>query len=270
MRRCALIAVAIAGCGDNDAILCPQAVPTGQLSPIAELPFVAHALGSPTGLLQGQHYSESRAAFDTSYPNGFRVYEVDLVTLGDGTIAAVHDEHEEEYGLDRGFAELTRAELEGRLWMGRYPVLFGEDIIDLMVDHPDIWMILDSKWDHEEVARRMVELAPDASVRDRLVPHVTSEAHAMALATIYPFPERMYARYQWDGTDPEVHQRMGEHGIDNVMMWWHWRWNAEIQSMMDASGYHVWVHTPEEPDKIEEFVANGIGVYTNGYITCTE
>jgi glycerophosphoryl diester phosphodiesterase len=269
VRGLVLVAVtAVAACGDNAAILCPGAAPPGALRPIAELPYVAHAFGSPYGLLQDEHYTESRAAFDASYHNGFRVYEIDLVTLGDGTVAAVHDEHEEEYGLDRGFEEITRADLEGKTWMGKYPVLFGEDVIALMVSHPDIWMILDTKWSHEEIARRMIELAPDDGVRDRLVPHVVSEAHATVLPTIYPFPEQMLARYQWDGTDAEVQQRMTAHAIDNVMMWWNWRWNETLQAAMTTAGYHVWVHTPEEPDLIEEFVGKGIGVYTNGYIPC--
>jgi glycerophosphoryl diester phosphodiesterase len=263
------LASGAAACGDNIEILCEYGAPIEPTpGPIEQAKFVAHAFGSPDGLRQSEHYTQSREGFLTSYANGFRAYEIDLLTLGDGTVAAVHDFHEEAYGLTRPFDEITRAELEGRLWNGKYEVLFAEDVIQLMVDHPDIWMILDTKWDHEVVNARMVELAPDASVRDRLVPHVTSQAHADALAGIYPFPEKMLARYWWDGTDAEVEARMTAEGIDNVMMWWNWRWNEPLQQAMDRAGYHVWVHSPEEADVIEGFIARGVGVYTNGYIAC--
>lgn len=263
-----LACAALAACAEGHGALCPSAAPPGPLRPLAELRHVAHAFGSPDGLEQGEHYTESRAAFDASYHNGFRVFEIDLGTLADGTVAAVHDQNEAEYGLDRSFTELTRADLEGHAWNGKYPVLFGEDLIALMVDHPDIWMILDSKWDHAAIARRLVELAPDDSVRDRLVPHLVSAEHVEALAAIYPFPERMLARYQWDGTDAEIEARMVALGIDDVMMWWNWRWNETVQAALTARGFHVWVHTPAEPELIDSFTARGIGVYTNGYIAC--
>ena len=258
----------VAACAEGGPWLCPTEAPTGPLRPLADLRYVAHAFGSPDGLAQSEHYTESRAGFDASYHNGFRVYEIDLVTLADGTVAAVHDQNEDEYGLDRGFAELTRPELEGRLWKDKYPVLFGEDIIGLMVDHPDVWMILDTKWDHAAIARRLVELSPDDGVRDRIVPHLVSAAHVEALTAIYPFPERMLARYQWDGTDAEIEQRMVDLGIDDVMMWWNWRWNETIQAAMEARGFHVWVHSPAEHDLIHSFTDRGIGVYSDGYIAC--
>lgn len=266
----AVLTIAMAGCAD-EVVRCPGAAPPGSLRPLEDVRYVAHAFGSPHGLRQDEHYTESREAFDVSYHNGFRAYEIDLVTLGDGTVAALHDQNEQEYGVEgRTFAEMTRAEVEGLRWGDAYDVLFGEDVIELMVAHPDIWMILDTKWDHEAIARAMVALAPDDGVRDRLVPHVVSQAYADALPDIYPFPERMLARYQWDGTDGEIEARMTALGIDDVMMWWDSRWNEGLQQAMDAAGYHVWVHTPAEPEQIEAFTARGVGVYTDGYIACGE
>jgi hypothetical protein len=33
-------------------------------------------------------------------------------------------------------------------------------------------------------------------------------------------------------------------------------------------GFHVWVHTLAEPERIDAFADRGIGVYTDGYIAC--
>ncbi len=230
--------------------------------------FVAHAGGSPEGLLQTDHYSNSREAFEASYENGFRAFEFDLITLGDGTVVVAHDHDEAHYGLDVEFSQATRADLEGALWDGKYPVMFAQDLIDLMVAHPTVWVILDTKWDHVAIAAELVRLSPDASVTDRMVPHMASSEHTLALRDVYPFPERMLAGYRWRGSDDAMLNRMALYSIDNVMLWWDARWSEHIQSAMDDAGHHVWVHTPEEPETIEEFRARGVGVYTNGYITC--
>jgi len=260
----------VAGCGDNDLPqLCPRAAAHGLAPPAFEsVRFVAHAFGSPSGLQQIEHYTESREAFEVSYRNGFVAYEIDLLELGDGTIVAAHDQAEYEYGLDRPFSSLTRADIEGRRWNGEYPVLFAEDVMQILVEHPDIYLIMDTKCCHEDIDRRMVALAPDASVRDRLVPHVTGFQHAAALPSIYPFPEKLYARYWWGGSDDEILERMTQYGIDNVMMWWDSDWNPRLQVAMANAGYHVWVHTPESPQTIDQFVTGGVGVYTNGFIDC--
>ena len=262
--------VLLAACGDNTlSPLCPVEAPRGTApAPLEDVRFVAHAFGSPRGLMQLEHYSESREAFEASYWNGFRAYEIDLLLLADGSVAAVHDMSEKVYGLEKPFTQATRPELESRLWNGKYRVLFGEDLIDLLVTHPDIWLILDTKCCHEAIAKKLVELAPDNTVRDRIVPHVTGPAHASALPGIYPFPEQLYARYWWGGTDTEVLARLEAYHIDNVMMWWDSNWSEPLQAAADERGLHVWVHTPSDPDTIEDFVARGVGTYTDGYITC--
>ena len=254
----------------DDVELCerPPALPD-TLQPIEELAYVAHAGGSPDGLAQSLHYTNSRQGWEASYANGFRVFELDFITLGDGTVVAAHDYDEDKYGFEDGtFPELTRADLEGARWNGRYPLLFAEDVIELLVDYPTTWLIIDSKWDDLEVATALVELAPDDSVRDRLVPHFVSDEHAAGLAALYPFPERMLAVYQWGGGDAAQLDRMATHGIDNIMMWWDSRWSEATQAAMEAAGHHVWVHTPAEPATITGFVDRGIGVYSNGWIEC--
>ena len=268
MRSTAVLVLLVLGaaCGDNLAAVCNNRV-GGTLLPIEQHGFVAHAGGSPDGLRQGAPYTNSREAFETSYRNGFRVYEFDLITLGDGTVVLAHDFHEDHYGLDRSFREIDRSELEGRRYDGKYELLFAEDLVDLMVAHRDIWVILDTKWDHEIIAQHLVDLSPGPAVSDRFVPHLASTEHTRALEAIYPFPERMIAMYRWAGSDPELLARMEQFAIDNVMMWWDMRWTPETQTLLDGSGHHVWVHTPHEPELIESFRAQDVRVYTDGYIS---
>lgn len=268
-----IVLVGVAGCGDDlrePQATCAGEAPAGALAPFENQAYIAHAGGSPYGLLQLEPYTNSREAFAVSYANGFRAFEFDLIRLADGEVLVAHDYREDEYGLPDGtFPTLTRPEVEDLRWMGKYPVMFAEDLIGLMVDHPDAWIILDTKLgNHAAIAAALVAAAPDDTVRDRMVPHLTSEAHVIELEAVYPFPERMIANYQWDGTDAEQLERMERLGIDNIMMSWKWRWSEETQATMDAAGRHVWVHTPAEPEQMLDFTARGVGVYSDGWIEC--
>lgn len=255
-----------AACDSEPAIEFCENSQGSELVPLEDLNYVAHAGGSPYGLNQEPTYTNSREAFDVSYANGFRAFEFDLITLGDGTVVLAHDGHENHYGLGKAFGESTRADLEGRRYDGRFEVLFAEDLIDIMASHPDIWVILDSKWDHEYIAQTLVDFAPDDSVRDRMVPHLASDEHVEALKEIYPFPEMMIAVYRWGGSDLGIAARKERHDVDNVMMWWDSRWSEESQEIFEAAGLHVWVHTPHEGEVIQSFLDRGIRVYSGGLI----
>ena len=275
MSRGFVIAVAVAGsscAGPADPDRCVEPAPPGELQPLEDHGFVAHALGSPLGLGQGEPYSNTREAFEVSYDNGFRAFEADLILLADGEVLVAHDYREDQYGLPDGtFPTLTRPEVEGLRFEGKYEIMFAEDLIELMVEHPDVWVILDTKLEADTaIAQALLELAPDDGVRDRMVPHLTSEQHVAELAALYPFPERMLAHYRWSGDDAEHLDRMARHGIDTIMMSFNYRWSEETQAAMEAAGHQVWVHTPHEVSDIERFRDRGVGVYTDGWIRCGE
>ena len=241
---------------------------SGDLQPLESLSFVAHAGGSPQGLEPFEIYTNSRAAFDVSYLNGFRVFEFDLLRLADGTVVAAHDGYEATYGLDRAFGDATRSDVEGLAFQGRYPLLFAADIVELMEEHPDVWVILDSKWEHTEIARTFVELTDDSSVLDRMVPHLAGPEHVAELAQLYPFPEQMVAIYRWPLADEAMVETMLLYDIDNVMMWWDRRWTPRVQALLDEAELNTWVHTPAQAEVIDDFLDRGVRVYSDGFIEC--
>jgi glycerophosphoryl diester phosphodiesterase len=230
--------------------------------------FMAHAGGSPAGLLQLEPYSNSREAFEISYANGFRVFEMDLVRLGDGTVVVAHDFHEDRYGLDQRFQDSTRADVEELRWEGVYDLMLGEELLELVAEYPDIWMILDTKYQHLEIERSLIEMAPGADVLDRLVPHLVETDHTEMLAALYEFPHRIVATYKWGGSDTFLLSEMERLGIDDIMMNWEGRWSEEGQALMESAGKRVWVHSPEDPEVIVDFLDRGVNVYSNGWTTC--
>src|SRR4030042_6668257 len=95
--------------------------------------YAAHALGG----IDGQTYTNSREAFLLNYDKGFRIFEVDLVLLKDGSIFCAHDGNEWKYGLDKPFKKTTADELAGRLCLHKYTALTGGDLLDLLDQHED-------------------------------------------------------------------------------------------------------------------------------------
>lgn len=267
-----VLGCALPACADDaiDPLLCINDRGS-ELEPFDDLGYIAHAGGSPGGLLQIEPYTNSRAAFEVSYTNGFRAFELDLITIGDGTPIVAHDGHEDRYGVV-DFRQATLADVAGRKWRGKYELLLLDDLVALMREYPDVWIVLDTKWDDQAIARALVEAADnDAAVLDRVVPHLVSDQHADDLLDIYPFPERMIAVYQWPGSDEQLAARGERHGVDHVMMWYDSRWSEATQAVLEAAGMQVWVHTPHDAEVIEMFRARDIAVYSDGYIGgCSE
>ena len=118
--------------------------------------YVAHALGS----IDGQIYTNSKEAFERNYAAGFRLFEVDLVQLKDGTVLAAHDRFEKRYGLRRSFAETTKNELAGKRYLDKYTLMTGRELLSQLNDKKNAYLIADTKnGRHFEIVERLVEIA---------------------------------------------------------------------------------------------------------------
>jgi glycerophosphoryl diester phosphodiesterase len=228
--------------------------------------YVAHALGS----VDGKAYTNSLEAFELSYAKGYRIYEVDLVQLLDGSVLAAHDNLEERYGLSKAFSA-TRADEVGKL-RGRYTPLFGADLLRLVSSHPDIYMILDTKGKgvdpHVEIAQRLVDVGRKEypTALERLIPHLINQEHLDRLRAIYPFNDYMLALYRAKMADRDVPGFLRRNGIRAVMMWWDQRYTSELVEAVNAAGAVAFVHslTRRQRAELVGFRSQGIGAYTNG------
>ncbi len=229
--------------------------------------YVAHALGS----VDGKAYTNSIEAFDISYEKGFRLFEVDLVLLGDGSVLAAHDKVEERYGVSKHFSE-TLPEEVGKLW-GKYTPLSGRELLALVEDHPDIYMILDTKGagrePHVQIAKRLVEvgLREYPLALERLIPHLIDQEHLDTLRALYPFNDYMLALYRAKRLgDDEVPEFLRRNGIRAVMMWWDKRYSPEFVESVRAVGSVPFVHslTRRQKGELLRFRGQQVGAYTNG------
>lgn len=258
--------------------------------------YVAHALGptppDPYGRQFG--YTNTAEAFAYNYGRGFRVLEADWVRLADGTVLAAHDGTERRYGLPSGvrFSSATRNQLSGFHTVGagggrpanQFTPLFAEDVVDLLIAHPDVHIILDTKYDHTAIVARFVRLtAGRPDLMDRLLPHVEGQADLDALRALYPIRNYVLALYRSQAynrfDDAEVARFVRDNRVPAVMMWWNTRdpalslsanmaqqrrYTSAFATSLRGAGAVVYVHSITETSVVRRFANRGIGVYSNG------
>jgi glycerophosphoryl diester phosphodiesterase len=245
--------------------------------------FVAHAFGS----IDGRAYTNSLEAFERNYARGFRVFEVDHVLLGDGTAFAAHDHTEGSYGLTKHFRESTWADIvrAGRKYLGTYTVLRSQEVLRLMIEHPDIYIIGDFKYSRTELLRAYVRQAnalgrPD--LLERLFPHVATQEELYSHWAYYPLRNYVMALYmtQARGTyeDWKTIDFVKRNKVPAVMMWWRdrdpslslienakagRRYRRSFTDALKAAGAVPYVHSLRDPAQVQRFWDLGIAVYSD-------
>jgi glycerophosphoryl diester phosphodiesterase len=245
--------------------------------------FVGHAFGA----IDGRAYTNSLEAFQRNYARGFRVFEVDHVLMGDGTALAAHDGAERHYGLTRSFRESTWADIlrAGRRFDGTYTVLRSQDVLRLMIDHPDIYIIGDFKYSRTDILRAYVRQAAALgrpSVLERLFPHVARQEELYAHWAVYPLRNYVMSLYMTQGRgeyeDWKVIDFARRNRTPAVMMWWRdrnmaislaenaaqgRRYRKSFTDSLRANGVVPYVHTIRDNAQAQRFWDLGIAIYTD-------
>lgn len=162
--------------------------------------FIAHAMGG----IDGIKYTNSYEAFQASYDRGYRLFEVDLILTKDGKLAARHDWTDDYQPglLDRNGGASTLSEFKDTLIYGKYEPLSVRDIVRLMRENPDFYLITDTKEIKVEKVKKQFEYlvnevqSSDASLLRRIIPEIYSPEMYDAVMKIYPFPNKIYSTYQ--------------------------------------------------------------------------
>jgi glycerophosphoryl diester phosphodiesterase len=250
----------------------------GQYDPYG---FVAHAFGA----IDGRLYSNTLEAFQRNYGRGFRVFECDNVRLADGTVLLAHDGLEANYGLNKPFQEATWADLAGRRYLSRYTVLRSQNLLRLLVDHPDVFVIPDPKYSRPAIFRSYVRQAAALGRLDlmkRVLPHVADQAELNALRVYYPLQSYVLALYHTQAQnrydDAEAIAFVRRNRTPAAMMWagdrnpalslaangrQGRRFRQSFANGLRAAGAVVYVHSLGDPAQIQRFWDLGIGVYSN-------
>ncbi len=223
--------------------------------------YIAHALGGVDGVT----YTNSLEAFEANYNAGFRVFEVDLRLTADGALAAVHDAPEHEDG-----SLMTLEEYKATKIQGQYTPLSFEDVLMLMKQYPDIYIITDTKKKDKELLRQQFTLIVETADRvapealDRIIPQLYNEHTFDLIMSFYDWKSIVYTMYALkEFSEKEVIDFAYRQGIQVITT----SKSKSQQSFFDQlyeRGIQVYMHTYNTPEEMQELTARGVtGVYTD-------
>ena len=238
---------------------------------------VLHALGR----IDDYTYTNSREALENGYQSGNRLFECDLITTSDGQIAACHDWEYWNSTLNQnssveGGEEVTPSleEFMNCKIYGKYTPLSGDDIVLFLKEHPDVYIVTDTKYTEPEEIKEEFGALVDTAKRndceetlDRFIVQIYHGYMYGVVNEIYPFPNYIFTLYQESYYGEE--DRMREYAefcmlydIDVITMGVT-SYRDELSDICDRYGLHIFVHTLNDEDEIRTFQERGIGVYTD-------
>jgi glycerophosphoryl diester phosphodiesterase len=165
--------------------------------------FIAHAMGS----INGETYSNSLEAFKRSYAMGVKVFEVDFTFTKDQKLVGIHDAPSaESIGLPGALSDYTLEEMRRCKVRGEYTLLDLRDVIELMVEYPDMYLVTDFKDDFTSSLRQLVDAASevDAAVLERMIPQIYAREQLAELNKFYPFQNVIFKLYRTTDSDDTV------------------------------------------------------------------
>ncbi|MEC0093577.1 phosphatidylinositol-specific phospholipase C/glycerophosphodiester phosphodiesterase family protein [Paenibacillus macquariensis] len=233
---------------------------------------ISHAMGS----IQNQAYTNSYEAFVANYEQGNRVFEVDLLLTEDHQVVARHEwtqsmtkelQQEEELPEDRQAVPLTHKEFKESDILGKLKPLDWGDILDLMEEYPDIYMVTDTKEQQQvDILSLMVKEAEqrrNPKLLQRIVPQIYDQPMLKTVQGVYEFPSIIYTLYASKDTDQEVIDFVTKNKITGVTMPEN-RTSESFVSKLNKVGVVTYVHTINDIADMKKYEKMGIyGFYTD-------
>ncbi|WP_438348934.1 phosphatidylinositol-specific phospholipase C/glycerophosphodiester phosphodiesterase family protein [Paenibacillus sp. FA6] len=237
----------------------------------ADYKLISHAMGS----IQNQAYTNSYEAFVANYEQGNRVFEVDLLLTEDHHVVARHEwsqsmttvlQQDDQLPEERQAVPLTSKEFKDSAILGKLAPLDWGDILDLMEDYPDIYIVTDTKEQQPaEILRVMVKEAKQRNpeLLERVVPQIYDQPMLKTIQSVYDFPSIIYTLYASTDTDEEVIDFVQQNHITGVTMP-DYRTNARFVTRLNKAGVLTYVHTINDVADMKKFEKMGVyGFYTD-------
>lgn len=239
---------------------------------------IAHALGG----LAGRDYLNSREGFLAMYEQGVRLFELDLSRTSDGVWVCRHN-WKESMGQWKGSGKkvLTEKQFKNSKIYGTYTPMTLEDFFLLLKEHPDAYVMIDSKQyslrnyqrtledycDYVEIARA----AGAESVLDQIIPEIYSEAMFPGTTMIYSFPSYVYSLWQeYSAEDLEhIASFCEEKGIPAATVYWKY-WSEETEEIFEKKGIRLYVYTVNDRNQARKYIAQGAEGICTDFLTAED
>jgi glycerophosphoryl diester phosphodiesterase len=222
--------------------------------------------------------TNSYDAFAFNYDRGFRVFEVDFRLTGDGYLAAVHDwgsYFRDTLGMpvsvSRKAKPLSLPVFQMLRIDGKYRPLVLTDLVALLEQYPDVYLVTDTKERSASVLERgfrqiaaAFRLSPVPGVQERVVPQIYNRAMYRMLEAIHPFSYYIYTLYDSEDSNEQVVEFVRRTPKIRAVAMPDYRVTQPFVARLKKSGVQIYVHTINDPGQYAKLRKMGVdGVYTD-------
>ena len=233
---------------------------------------ITHALGS----LDGLTYLNSRESFINFYDKGCRLFEVDLTKTSDGVWVCRHN-WKEPLGQWDGEERkvLSSEEFLNTPIYGKYTPMTFEDLLKLLKEYPDAFVMVDSKQYSVRNYQRTLEdyaqyreIAINAGIEETLgqiIPEIYNSAMFSGTAQLYKFPSYIYSLWQEYSVEElnDIADFCQTSHIEAVTIYRDY-WSEEIQKIFDEREILVYIYTVNDKEEALNYRQHGAaGVCTD-------
>lgn len=239
-------------------------------------PYIAHALG---GIL-GNTYTNSHEAFLLNYSLGQRVFEIDIDTTDDGQLVLLHKQNDWRSranidGVSVNIRDFTYNNFKSSLMDGKYHTLSLDDMLELMAEYPDVYIITDTKATDPQVVNaqfsNLVEKVQsiDGSLLQRIIPQIYNEAMLDELMAVHNWGSIIYTLYaDPDWTDQTVADFMKRTGVNFITLWGEWCTKERIAFWQEQNPeIIVAAHTINDLDVANNLREIGVDLIYTDFLT---
>lgn len=242
-----------------------------------EYKYVAHAFGG----VGKDTYTNSKEAFLENYQAGHRVFEVDFSVTSDDKLVAVHDWSELvmidllqiDLPENKIGKALTQDEFLSYKLMGKYTPLSFEDVVELMIEYPDIYIVTDTKDTSgpniSKAFQYMADTADqlDSSVLKRIIPQVYNEEMFDEIMGIYDWNSVIWTLYELTSfSESDVADFAYRNGIQVITVHAS-RATDSLFSMLQKRGIQIFMHTYNTEEEIAPWEEKGAQGFYTDYLT---
>lgn len=231
---------------------------------------VVHAFGAIDGLA----YTNSWEALENSYANGYRVFECDMILTADQKLVACHDWNT---GMQEGFSEEnipTREVFMNTKIYDKYTPMSIDEIVVFMREHPDVYVVTDTKSAEEEYYRVEFQQWTDTAreysceeILERVIVQIYHPYMYGDIKKLYPFKNFIFTLYAEGYTGNR--EEMKEYAkfcrgnqIDVITMRADF-YTDELNEICKAYQVQLFVHTVNEQESKDYFLERSVGIYAD-------
>lgn len=239
---------------------------------------MAHALGG----IEDYDYTNCREAFMANYAAGTRLFETDFEITSDGKICLTHTwEDFCEKLTNQDYAVLSADEFKTSKIHGKYTPLLFSDLLQLMEEYPDFYVIIDSKRFDIEGTRTIYDLmleeinAVNPNLIHRFIPQAYTPEIYDTLDQEYDFEKIIFTLYHYyvDSDGEKIYQFVKSRKVPVVVMHMDNEWAEKVitdihaYAQMDKidNQFSIYIHTVNDMNKALKIIEDYgfFGVYSD-------